>query len=199
MLRANKTYAEWRIEKLADPERAARYLNAAKRDSKEAFLHALKNVIQANQVARVAREAGVSRESVYRSFSTDGNPTFDTLSSVLEALNIDISFVAVGSSSSAVAGGSSSKPQTKPRAAKSTAPRSANLVPSRSIIGAGLPVTIVFDCSNTRDYISLENPPSVGSSQANLSLANAIPERGILGFLPGFLQQQQMKEVETFQ
>ncbi len=95
-----RSYSEWRLEKLSDPKKAARYLNAAKKDSKEAFLHALKNVIQANQVARVAREAGVSRESVYRSFSADGNPTFDTLSSVLEAVDIEFSFAPIVHSAS---------------------------------------------------------------------------------------------------
>jgi probable addiction module antidote protein len=90
-----RSYSGWRLEKLSDPKRAARYLNAAKKDSKEAFLHALKNVIQANQVAKVAREAGVSRESVYRSFSAEGNPTFDTFSAVLEAVDIDFSFVPI--------------------------------------------------------------------------------------------------------
>jgi probable addiction module antidote protein len=87
------SYNEWRLEKLSDPVRAARYLNAAKKDSKEALLYALKNVIQANQVAKIAREAGISRESVYRSFSAEGNPTFDTLSDVLVALDIDYEFM----------------------------------------------------------------------------------------------------------
>jgi probable addiction module antidote protein len=103
-----RSYSEWRLEKLSDPKKAARYLNAAKKDSKEAFLHALKNVIQANQVARVAREAGVSRESVYRSFSAEGNPTYDTLSAVLEAVDIDFLFtpiVHLGSQSGRQAGG----------------------------------------------------------------------------------------------
>jgi probable addiction module antidote protein len=90
-----KTYGQWRLEKLADPARAARYLNAAKKDSKEAFLHALKNVIQAREVAKVAREAGVSRESVYRSFSAEGNPTYDTLSAILEAVDIDFEFTPI--------------------------------------------------------------------------------------------------------
>jgi probable addiction module antidote protein len=92
MLKRTKGYSEWRLEKLSDPERAARYLNAAKKDSKEAFLHALKNVIQAREVTKVAKEAGVSRESVYRSFSAEGNPTYDTFSSILEALDIDYVF-----------------------------------------------------------------------------------------------------------
>ncbi|MGA9544719.1 MAG: addiction module antidote protein, partial [Candidatus Sulfotelmatobacter sp.] len=87
-------YNQWRLEKLSSPEQAARYLNAARRDSKEALLDAVKNVIQANQVARVAREAGVSRESVYRSFSAEGNPTFDTFDSVLAAVGVKIKFEA---------------------------------------------------------------------------------------------------------
>ncbi len=95
MAKTTRTYGQWRLERLADPARAARYLNAAKKESKEAFLHALKNVIQAREVAKVAREAGVSRESVYRSFSADGNPTYDTLSAVLEAVDIDFSFAPI--------------------------------------------------------------------------------------------------------
>jgi probable addiction module antidote protein len=100
MLKRTRSYSEWRLEKLSDPVRAARYLNAAKKDSKEALLYALKNVIQANQVAKIAREAGISRESVYRSFSAEGNPTFDTLSDVLVALDIDYEFIPKEHSSS---------------------------------------------------------------------------------------------------
>jgi probable addiction module antidote protein len=87
--RATRKYSQWRLEKLSDPERAARYLNAAKRESKEAFLYALKNVIQAHQVSKIAKDAGVSRESVYRSFSADGNPTLYTFDSVLDVLGMD--------------------------------------------------------------------------------------------------------------
>jgi probable addiction module antidote protein len=116
MAKTIRTYSQWRLEKLSDPHRAARYLNAAKRDSKEAFLHALKNVIQANQVARIAREAGVSRESVYRSFSAEGNPTFDTLSAVLEALDIEIAFnPAVPPTPLPQSGGAASKLGTGPK------------------------------------------------------------------------------------
>ncbi len=104
MPKRTRSYSEWRLEKLSDPARAARYMNAAKKDSKEAFLHALKNVIQANQVARVAREAGVSRESVYRSFSAEGNPTYDTLSSILEAVDIDLLFDPMHSASKSQSG-----------------------------------------------------------------------------------------------
>jgi probable addiction module antidote protein len=91
---ANKTYAQWRQEKLADPERAARYLNAAYKDSKEAFQHAVLNVIQAHKVAKVAKRVGVTRESFYRSFGPDGNPALYTFDAVMKQLKIDIEFKA---------------------------------------------------------------------------------------------------------
>jgi probable addiction module antidote protein len=205
MPNANKTYAAWRVEKLSDPKRAARYLNAAKRDSKEAFLHAVKNVIQANQVARVAREAGVSREGVYRSFSAEGNPTFDTLSSVLEALNIGIEFVPAGSiASEGRSGDSSNKLRTKP-GLPSAIPQSANLAISGSIIEgydsgtalrANASINHLDTCAIT--YVALDNPLlSAGSLRANLSRPNANLSKE-LGFLPGFLhQQQQMSQTES--
>jgi probable addiction module antidote protein len=92
MAKTIRTYSQWRQEKLTDPERAARYLNAAKRESREAFLHAVKNVIQANQVTKIAKEVGVTRESVYRSFSAEGNPAFYTIDAVMKKLDIEIGF-----------------------------------------------------------------------------------------------------------
>lgn len=83
-----RTYSSWRAEKLSDPERAARYLSAALNDSTEAFLQALGNVIQAHRVSTIAKKAGVTRESLYRSFSTTGNPAFETLKSVLKAMGL---------------------------------------------------------------------------------------------------------------
>jgi probable addiction module antidote protein len=92
MVKTTKTYSQWRQEKLTDPERAARYLNAAHRESREAFLHAIKNVIQANQVTKIAKEVGMARESVYRSFSAEGNPAFYMIDAVMKKLDINIEF-----------------------------------------------------------------------------------------------------------
>jgi probable addiction module antidote protein len=193
-----KTYSQWRLEKLSDPERAARYLNAAKRDSKEAFLHAVKNVVQANQVARVAREAGVSRESVYRSFSADGNPTFDTLSAILEALNIGIEFVSVESSGARGLFVGPRDPSRR-RVWPSAEPQSANLATSGSIVGgyvSGMPIGTSTFIGHLDVYafagIPLAPLLSVEGVPTNLSLAGANAGRE-LGFLPGFLQQQQQQ------
>jgi probable addiction module antidote protein len=87
---ANKTssYRDSLLAALADPMEASAYLNAAIEDSPEAFLKALKNVAQSRQMAKVAKDAGIQRETLYRSFSEQGNPTFETLSSVLGALGM---------------------------------------------------------------------------------------------------------------
>jgi probable addiction module antidote protein len=85
------SYRQSLLTSLLDPVEASAYLNAALEDSPEAFLKALKNVAQARPMAQVAREAGIQRETLYRAFSDQGNPTFETLSSVLAALGMKLS------------------------------------------------------------------------------------------------------------
>jgi probable addiction module antidote protein len=86
-----RPYREALLEALADPIEAAHYLNAAILDSHEMFLKALKNVAQARRnMTNIAKQAGVTRESLYRSLSDEGNPTLDTLNSVLEVLGLKI-------------------------------------------------------------------------------------------------------------
>jgi probable addiction module antidote protein len=55
------------------------------------LLKALKNVAQARPMSQVAKQAGIQRETLYRAFSEQGNPTFETLSSVLGALGMKLS------------------------------------------------------------------------------------------------------------
>jgi probable addiction module antidote protein len=59
-------------------------------DSPEMFLTALRNVAEARTMAKVAEEAGVNRESLYRALSDEGNPTLGTLNSVLSAVGLRI-------------------------------------------------------------------------------------------------------------
>ena len=85
------SYRQSHLTALLDPVEASAYLNAALEDSPEAFLKASKNVAQARQMSKVAKDAGIQRETLYRSFSEQGNPTLETLSSVLAALGMKIS------------------------------------------------------------------------------------------------------------
>jgi probable addiction module antidote protein len=75
---------------LADPQEAACYLNAAFEDSEEMFLVALRDVAEARQMAKVAEEAGVARESIYRMLAAKGNPTYTSLLGILRAVGLKL-------------------------------------------------------------------------------------------------------------
>lgn len=47
-------------------------------------------VARAKGMTELARETGLSREQLYRSFSEDGNPTLKTMLAVMRALGIDM-------------------------------------------------------------------------------------------------------------
>jgi probable addiction module antidote protein len=78
------------IEELrADPLLAAEYLNAAAEDDDpRVYLIALRTVAEAQGMAKVARAAGVPRESLYRALSAGGNPRFSTLHAILKAAGL---------------------------------------------------------------------------------------------------------------
>lgn len=53
--------------------------------------HALGVVAKAEGMTKIARQAGVSREALYKALSDDGDPKFSTLMGVLKALNLKVS------------------------------------------------------------------------------------------------------------
>jgi probable addiction module antidote protein len=69
------------------------YLNAALEDGEPAvLLEALRNVAQAKGgVGALAKAAGVSRESLYRTLSRQGNPKLDTVMLLLRAMGLRLS------------------------------------------------------------------------------------------------------------
>lgn len=77
---------------LADPREAAHYLNAAFEDSEQMALVALRDVAEARQMARVADDAGVAREALYRMLRETRNPTYGSLTGILSALGLKIVF-----------------------------------------------------------------------------------------------------------
>ena len=65
------------------------YLNAALDDGDLALIvAALGDVARARRMTVVAQEAGLARESLYRSLSVDGNPEFGTVLKVMRALGL---------------------------------------------------------------------------------------------------------------
>jgi probable addiction module antidote protein len=81
----------------ADRELAVEYLKAAMEsldnpDDRAAGLLALRTVAEAyGGLGAVAAEAGISRESLYRTLSAKGNPTLKTLLAVLKAVGMKLS------------------------------------------------------------------------------------------------------------
>ena len=76
-------------EYLGTDEAVAEYLAAAVEEGDAAlFRHALGVVARARGMTQIAREAGLSRESLYRALSEDGNPSLDTAMRVLKTLNV---------------------------------------------------------------------------------------------------------------
>ncbi|MSP96885.1 MAG: putative addiction module antidote protein [Betaproteobacteria bacterium] len=81
----------------ADRELAVEYLKAAMEsldnpDDRAAGLLALRTVAEAyGGLGAVAAEAGISRESLYRTLSAKGNPTLRTLLAVLKAVGMRLS------------------------------------------------------------------------------------------------------------
>lgn len=82
----------------ADPEYAAEFVRVALEEMEDpktcaAALLALRTVAEAYGMAKVAEEAGIQRESLYRSLSPSGNPTLKTLMAVMKAVGLRISAV----------------------------------------------------------------------------------------------------------
>jgi probable addiction module antidote protein len=110
------------LRDLADPQEAAHYLNAALEDSEQMVLVALRDIAEARQMARVAEEAGVAREALYRMLCGTGNPTYSSLTGILSALGLRIMFVpevSAGNSATAAVSPNAATPQYSPKAGKS--------------------------------------------------------------------------------
>ena len=80
-------------EHLRTPEEMAAYLEACieEADGDAAFIaRALGNIARAKGMAQVARDAGLSRESLYKALSGERSPGFDTILKVVSALGLEL-------------------------------------------------------------------------------------------------------------
>ncbi|WP_439295015.1 addiction module antidote protein [Lonepinella sp. BR2882] len=67
------------------------YLNEVlQEDNIELILSALGDIARARNMSQIARDAGVTREGLYKALSGKGNPTFSTILKVMKALNLRI-------------------------------------------------------------------------------------------------------------
>ena len=80
-------------EHLRTPEEMAAYLEACleEADGDAAFVaKALGDIARAKGMAQVARDAGLSRESLYKALSGERSPGFDTILKVVRALGLKL-------------------------------------------------------------------------------------------------------------
>ena len=86
-----KTVAYDVAEQLRTPEEMAAYLDAwfaEAPDDAAGIARALGDIARARGMTQVARDAGLSRESLYKALSEDGNPSFATVLKVARALGV---------------------------------------------------------------------------------------------------------------
>ncbi len=93
---AVKTFPHDSAEYLEDDQAIAEYLeeamNIAIKDSDPSFLAvALGTVARARGMSQIARDTGLSRESLYKALGAEGNPEFGTVLKVLQALGLKLS------------------------------------------------------------------------------------------------------------
>lgn len=76
---------------LTNPEAIAEFMSDALETGDAAYIaKAMGVVARAKGMTELARETGLSREQLYRSFSEHGNPTLKTLLAVMNALGIEM-------------------------------------------------------------------------------------------------------------
>jgi probable addiction module antidote protein len=81
-------------EYLDSPAAIAAYIDAVFEEGDPTLItHALGVVARAHGMSQVARDSGLSRESLYRALGPDGNPEFATVVRVLKALGLRLSAV----------------------------------------------------------------------------------------------------------
>jgi probable addiction module antidote protein len=88
------SHDEVMVKKLRErPRFAAEYLKAAmeEADNPEVLLIALRQVAEARGgLTKVAKAAGIERESLYRALSPRGNPRYSTLIGVMKAMGLKL-------------------------------------------------------------------------------------------------------------
>ena len=87
-----RDHQEYLLDALKAPEEAAAYLSASLEEKDgELFLVALRNVVEAHGMARIAKKAKLNRENMYRMLSENGNPEFSSLWSLVKSLGFRLS------------------------------------------------------------------------------------------------------------
>jgi probable addiction module antidote protein len=103
---------------LDSPEAISAYLaESMKANDPELLMQALSEVAKAQGVNKVARDAGVNRESLYKTFKGGVKTRFDTIRKLMEAVGVELTVQPI-----AVKAAAASWSNTQPRVASKAAP-----------------------------------------------------------------------------
>jgi probable addiction module antidote protein len=91
--RTKVAYAPFEVADYLDSDEAiAEYLSLAVRDENPGvLLKALGDVAKARGMAEVAKAAGLGRESLYKTLAPGAKPRFETIATIMRALNVGFS------------------------------------------------------------------------------------------------------------
>ena len=93
-----EAFTKWDVtEHLRTREDARLYLEAcAEEDPGDGSLIrvALNDIARAGNMSQLARDAGMSREGLYKALSEDGNPSFATVTRIARALGLQVRITA---------------------------------------------------------------------------------------------------------
>ena len=87
------TISDWSLaEHINTKEDVIGILEAALEENDIEFLYkVIGDIARSKGMAQIARELNLNRESLYRSLSEDGNPSFSTIAKVLDNLGLQLS------------------------------------------------------------------------------------------------------------
>jgi probable addiction module antidote protein len=86
------TFEKWDLaDHINTKEDVTGYLEAALEENDTALLLAvIGDIARSKGMAQIAKELNLARESLYRSLSQDGNPSFNTIAKVLDNLGYQL-------------------------------------------------------------------------------------------------------------
>ena len=99
-MRNYRSFKDYHIEQLSDPEDAKIYLCVALEDYEksediEAFLLAVRDVAEAQGgMSELAERVNLTREGLYKALSENGNPQLNTMGKILHGLGFKFSIEA---------------------------------------------------------------------------------------------------------
>lgn len=85
------SFNDYLMEKLRDPELACHFISEAIKENDQDYLKmALRDIVRAYGVGCISTQTGISRQTIYKMLSENGNPTHKNLVVILDALGLEL-------------------------------------------------------------------------------------------------------------